>query len=351
MLHEIFYYSFLHNSIINYLICAATFLLGIILIRVVKRIFLKALNTWVERASIKLDEFWLEVIENRLQPLLYLGVFYLGFRGLSVNYTLNKGINILGLIFLTIFGGRLLLEIIIYLIRNYWASKESSTANKHALYAVITIIRVIFWGLAVIILLDNLGIKISALLTGLGIGGIAIAFAAQAILVDMFSYVTIFFDRPFEIGDLIIVEDYVGTVEHIGIKTTRIRSLGGEELIFSNTDLTNSRVRNYKRMNQRRVVFKLGVTYETKLQKLKEIPLIIEEIIQEVRGVVFDRTHFFSYGDFSLDFEVVYYINGNDYDKYMDIRQEINYRIKEEFEKWGIEFAYPTQTLLVSKRQ
>ncbi len=218
-------------------------------------------------------------------------------------------------------------------------------------YAPVTIImRQFVWSLAGIILLDNFGYKVSSLIAGLGIGGIAVAIAAQALLKDFFSYFSILFDRSFKLGDFIIVGDYMGTVEHIGIKTTRIRSLGGEQLIFSNTDLTDSRVRNYKLMEKRRVLFRLGVTYQTPLRQLKDIPKIIENIIKNAKDTAFDRAHFFSYGDFSLIFEVVFYINGSDYNKYMDIQQEINFAIKEEFEKRGIEFAYPTQTLFVTKQ-
>jgi small-conductance mechanosensitive channel len=151
------------------------------------------------------------------------------------------------------------------------------------------------------------------------------------------------------LGDFIIIGEYLGTVEYIGIKTTRIRSLSGEQLVFSNTDLTDSRVRNYKRMAKRRVSFRFGVTYQTPLDKLKEIPKIVENIIKNIDDTIFDRTHFVSYGDFSLIFEVVYYILGSDYNKYMDIQQKINLGIKEEFEKLNVEFAYPTQTIYLNK--
>jgi len=212
-----------------------------------------------------------------------------------------------------------------------------------------TFLKITIWTIAVIVLLDNFGIEVSALVAGLGIGGIAIALAAQNILGDLFSYFIIYFDKPFEIGDFLIIDDYLGSIENIGIKTTRIRSLGGEELIFSNTDLVNSRIRNYKRMRKRRVLFRFGVIYQTSLEQLKEIPSIITEIVKQISGATLDRAHFSSYGDFSLDFEVVYYVNGRDYNKYMDIQQEINFKIKEEFEKRGIEFAYPTQTLFLEK--
>ena len=160
---------------------------------------------------------------------------------------------------------------------------------------------------------------------------------------------TIMFDRPFELGDFIIVGEYMGVVDHLGIKTTRIRSLGGEQIVMSNKDLTDSRVRNYKRMERRRVVFRLGVTYQTPYGSLRDIPGIIAAVIQEIEDTAFDRAHFFSYGDFSLLFEVVYYVLGNDYTKYMDIQQRINLRIHEEFEKRKVEFAYPTQTVYLNR--
>ena len=183
----------------------------------------------------------------------------------------------------------------------------------------------------------------------LGIGGIAIALAAQAILGDLFSYFVIFFDRPFEVGDFILVGDKVGVVEYTGIKTTRIRALGGEQLVFSNTDLTNSRIHNFKQMERRRVVFKLGVIDQTKAEQLEEVTKIVREVIEQQPDASFDRGHFASYGDFSLNFEFVYYVTGGDYVKYMDTQQAINLEIYRAFEQRGIEFAYPTQTVFVSK--
>lgn len=341
--------TFLHNRILDYLICLSVFLIGIIVIQIFKRFLLKRLREWAKRTTTTIDDFLIRMIEKELLPLFYFGAFYVSIQVLTLNPALEKGINVLGLILLTIFGVRFLLAVIVYGLENYWVKKEKDVAKKQGLKGILMTVKVIVWGLAIIILLDNFGIKVSALIAGLGIGGVAIALAAQSILGDLFSYFSIFFDRPFEIGDFIIVGDLLGTVEHIGIKTTRVRSLGGEQLVFSNTDLTNSRVRNYKRMDRRRVVFRLGVTYETGLRELKEIPVVITNIIKGIDDTVFDRAHFFSYGDFSLVFEVVYYVIGSDYNKYMDIQQEINLKIKEEFEKHRIEFAYPTQTLYLNK--
>lgn len=341
--------TFLHNRILDYLICLSVFLIGIIVIQIFKRFLLKRLRKWAKRTATTIDDFLIRMIEKELLPLFYFGAFYVSIQGLTLNPALEKGVNVLGLILLTIFGVRFLLAIIVYGLENYWVKKEKDVAKKQGIKGILMTVKVIVWGLAIIVLLDNFGIKVSALIAGLGIGGVAIALAAQSILGDLFSYFSIFFDRPFKIGDFIIVGDLLGTVEHIGIKTTRVRSLGGEQLVFSNTDLTNSRVRNYKRMDRRRVVFRLGVTYETGLRELKEIPVVITNIIKGINDTVFDRAHFFSYGDFSLVFEIVYYVIGSDYNKYMDIQQEINLKIKEEFEKHGIEFAYPTQTLYLNK--
>ena len=201
--------------------------------------------------------------------------------------------------------------------------------------------------MALIFLVDNIAsdIKLNSLLTGVGISSIAIAFAAQSILSDIFCFFTIFFDKPFEIGDFIIAGEQMGTVEHIGLKTTRLRSLNGEQLVFSNADLTGACIKNYKTMQQRRVLFKIGVKYDTHYDKLKEIPGLIKRIVDDVPGTQFGRTHFFSYGDYSLNFEIVYYVLDSDYDKYMDINQEINFRIKKEFDDMHIEFAFPTRTV------
>jgi len=284
-----------------------------------------------------------------VSPMFYFGVFYLSIQFLTLASLLKKGINALAVILLTILAVRLMLAVIIYGLDIYWERKEIDASKKLGFRMIHTAIKVVFWSLAVIIMLDNFGVEISTLIAGLGIGGVAIALATQAILKDLFSYFVIFFDRPFEIGDFIIVGDFMGVVDHIGIKTTRLSSLSGEQIIFSNTDLTDTRVRNYKRMDKRRIAFQLGVTYQTTSDQLKEIPLIIANIIKEINGAAFDRAHFFSYGDFSLIFEVVYHVLDRDYNKYMDIQQEINFKIKEAFEKRGIEFAYPTQTLFLTK--
>jgi small-conductance mechanosensitive channel len=182
----------------------------------------------------------------------------------------------------------------------------------------------------------------------LGIGGIAIALAAQNILGDLFNYFVIFFDRPFEIGDFIVVDDKKGTVEYIGIKTTRVKSLSGEQLVFSNSDLTQSRIHNFKKLQRRRIVFSVAVVYQTSQKHLVMIPDIVKAAIEHAGTTTVDRVHFASFGNSSLNFEAVYFVEDADYNLYMDIQQKINLSIFEAFNEKGIEFAYPTQTLIVS---
>jgi small-conductance mechanosensitive channel len=209
--------------------------------------------------------------------------------------------------------------------------------------------RVAIWTIVLLAILDNLGVNITTLIAGLGVGGIAVALAAQNILSDLFASLSIVLDKPFVVGDFLIMGEFLGTVERVGIKTTRLRSLSGEQLVFSNNDLLNSRIRNYGRMQERRVVFALGVTYQTSAETLKRIPDIIRKAVEAQADIRFDRAHFQKYGAFSLDFEVVYHVLSADYNQYMDIQQAINLQIFSNFEAEGIEFAYPTQTLYVNR--
>ncbi len=208
--------------------------------------------------------------------------------------------------------------------------------------------RIALWSFILLLALDNLGINVTALIAGLGVGGIAVALAVQNILGDLFASLSILLDKPFAVGDFLNIDDLRGKVEHVGLKTTRLRSLSGEQLVFSNSDLLQSRIHNYGRMYERRVVFEIGVTYQTPRTKLEIIPTIMREAIEASEGTRFDRSHFKAYGNFSLNFETVYFVLSPDYNHYMDIQQAVNLRIHQRFEEEGIEFAYPTQTLFLA---
>jgi small-conductance mechanosensitive channel len=226
---------------------------------------------------------------------------------------------------------------------------ETDPASVTTVSALGFVGKLVLWLVILLLALDNLGVDITGLIAGLGIGGIAIALAVQNILGDLFASLSIVLDKPFVIGDFIIVDNYLGTMEYIGLKTTRLKSLSGEQLVFSNSDLLTSGIRNFKRMYERRVVFTIEVVYQTPVEKLAAIPKMIREIIEKQEHTRFDRAHFKEYGPSSLDYEIVYYVRKPEYNVYMDIQQAINLEIFRRFEQEGIEFAYPTQTLFIQK--
>lgn len=222
---------------------------------------------------------------------------------------------------------------------------EESATVANALSLITLFARIAVWSAVALLILDNLGINVTTLVAGLGIGGIAIALAAQNILGDLFASVAIVLDKPFVVGDFIIFDDYLGTVEDIGIKTTRIRSLSGEQIVVANTDLLTARLRNYKRMAERRVLFTIGVTYQTPYEKVEKLPALLAEIVEAQPQTRFDRAHFKAYGDSALIFEVVYWVLAPDYNLFMDIQQAINLAVYRRLEQEEIGFAYPTRTV------
>lgn len=216
-----------------------------------------------------------------------------------------------------------------------------------SLSAIQFIARLLLWTLVVLLMLDNLGVDVTALVAGLGVGGIAVALAVQNILGDLFASLSIVMDRPFVVGDFIEVDQFVGTVEHVGLKTTRLRSNTGEQIIIANSDLLKTRIRNYKRMDERRVLFRFGVVYQTPPAQLQAIPELVRSIIEAHPDTRFERTHFVAFGGSSLDFEVVYWMRNPDFLCFRDAHQQVSLTLFERFLKEGIEFAYPTQTLFM----
>lgn len=225
---------------------------------------------------------------------------------------------------------------------------ETDAAAVTTVQAMGFIGRLIVYTLVFLLAVDNLGYEVTALLASLGIGGIAVALALQNILGDLFASLSIVLDKPFVVGDFLVIDGFSGTVEYIGLKTTRLRSLSGEQLVFSNSDLLQSRIRNYKRMFERRILFTFGVVYQTPYAQLEAIPRLVQDLVEAQDQVRFDRAHFKDYGDSALTFEVVYYVLVPDYNTYMDIQERINLGLFRTFEARGIAFAYPTRTVYMS---
>jgi len=341
---------YLGNSLMKWVIALAAAVVIYLLLTVLRRTVGNRLQRMADRTTTDIDDFIADLIRVRTKKILFLA---LAVYGASLFLDLPADIErvIVGAVFILLFFqvGLWGNGMINFLVTRRVAKDGEDGLNLEA-YSVITwIAKAALWTIVVLLALNNLGIQITALVAGLGISGIAVALAVQNILGDLFASLSIVMDRPFVIGDFIIVGDQMGTVEHVGLKTTRVRSLSGEQIVFSNTDLLSSRIRNYRLMNERRVLFTLGMTYQTPAEKLERIPGMIQEIIEAQEQVRFDRAHFASYGDFSLNFEIVYWVLDRDYALYMDIQQEINLALYRKFEEEGIEFAYPTQTLFIEK--
>ncbi|OKH20002.1 mechanosensitive ion channel family protein [[Limnothrix rosea] IAM M-220] len=333
--------TILGNTVMDYAMAIAFLLGGVIVINGVKSLVLCSVRQWAKRSFFEVDPRLLNIFSKALVRLLYIGNISLAIGNLALHPILDETVSSLVVIAATVVAIQFISRLIEYSVRSYFL-KKGDLELEQSFSALMPIIRTILWTIGAVFLLDNLGFDISAVIASLGIGGIAVAFAAQGVLGDLFSYFSLVIDRPFIIGDFIIVDDFLGTVEHIGIKTTRLKSISGEEIVIANTDLTDSRVRNFRQMERRRIQFSLGVLYETSKEKLEVIPAIIQDIIASQENAIFDRAHFASYGDFSLNFEIVYFVNGGDFSLYMDVQQKINLAIFEAFAKRDIEFAYPT---------
>lgn len=330
------------NAVYDYLLALCIFLVFYLGLVVLDWFIEARLKKFAFFSSLKFANFFVTRLKDTVFPVLYATALYFSISQLRISPSFLSGLRMLWMIYASIQLTRFLLDVITFSLEQVWLVRRQDKAQHSVLQSILSLVKIVIWGVVVVFILDNLGFNVSAVVAGLGIGGIAMALAAQTILGDLFNYFVIFFDRPFEEGDFIIFDDFMGEIENIGIKSTRIRALDGEQIVISNSNLTNARIRNYKRMSQRRVLFKFGIVYETSLEKVKKIPSLITGIIQSLKNVRFDRVHFHQFGDFSLNYEVVYYVLDADYNAYMDIQQQINLAILEAFQKEGIEFAYPT---------
>lgn len=337
------------NSIQHYLVALAIVVVGIALIRLFRKQLLARLKKWTATTETKFDDYLIAGIERFGLPILNFVIIYFALHYLTFSEQIDKLINNTLVVILAFYAVRLISSFVRLSLEAFIKSKEDGEEKVKQLGGIMLIVNAVLWSIGLLFIFNNFGYDVTAIIAGMGIGGIAIALAAQNILGDLFNYFVIFFDRPFEVGDFITIDDKKGTVEHIGIKTTRVKSITGEQLIFSNSDLTNSRIHNFKRMERRRVVFAFGVIYQTPPDLLERIPALVRKIVEAQPSITFDRAHFQKFGASSLDYEVVYFVENSEYNQYMDIQQTINMQIFKTFAAEGIEFAYPTQTLFLSK--
>lgn len=335
------------NSIFQEITLAAlVFISVIVLIKFFKIFILFKLNKLSEKKDLELFNVLTKIV-NSFDRIFYLiSAIYFSSQFLILPTQVSTLIYYVFLITVVFYFIRSVRIISSYLLQKTLKTKNNKTVTGFFDFAI----KLLLWTIALLLVLSNMGFDITALIASFGIVGLAIAFALQKIFEDIFSAFSIYYDKPFEIGDFIITGGDMGIVKNIGIKSTRIQTLQGQELVISNKELTDTRINNFKKMKKRRILFHLGLTYDTPVKKLEKVPTIIKKIIEKEKVCDFDRANFQSYGDFSLNFEIVYYLTVPDYNAYMDIQEKINLEIKKAFEKEKIEFAFPTQTVYYSKQ-
>lgn len=333
------------NTLSSYVDAFLFFLILVFAFYIIQKVLLRRLRAISEKTKTDIDDVSIKIIDSIRPPAYYFLAFYIASHTLVMGEIAEKTIFVI-VVVMVVYQIISSVQILInYIAKKTIGSDDGDEQLESAVHMLSMIAKVIIWIIGVLLIMSNLGINVSALVASLGIGGIAVAFALQGILADLFASFSIYFDKPFVVGDFITNGAHSGTVEKIGIKTTRIRSTTGEQVVISNKELTETRVQNFTQMEERRVTSSVGVTYETSTQALKEIPSMIEEIVEATKGVRFDRVHFKKFDDSSLGFEFVYYVESSAYPEYMDAQQKINYAIREKFESENIDMAYPTRTL------
>jgi small-conductance mechanosensitive channel len=334
----------LGNPVVRWTYALGTALALLVVLRLLAGVGVRAFRAHALRTKNEVDDLAADLLERTKLGFIFLFAVWVGSHLLSLSPTVDSWIRIFLVLGLLLQAALWASAGVNFGIRRYEARQiESDPGGALAVGVLGFVARVAVWLVVLLVALDNLGIDVTALVTTMGIGGIAIALAVQNVLKDLFASLSIALDKPFVIGDFIVVGDLSGTVEEVGIKTTRVRSLTGEQLIFSNSDLLDSRIRNFRRMQERRISFSLGVIYGTPPSRLERIPELVQSAVESCENSRFDRCHLKSLGDFSLNYETVYYMEVPDHLAYMNTQQAINLELYRRFDEEGIEFAFPTQ--------
>ncbi len=339
------------NTVLDYLIATCIFLGAFIIFKVFDYYLLNKLEKLAKKTKTNWDNLLIDFLKEIKWLFYFLISIYIGLQYLNV---LPLIVTILYYLILVVAGfyvakgiSRVISHIVNIQVKKSGDKKSASSASMMKLLG--TIAKGIIWFIALLMILSNAGIEITPMIASLGVAGIAVALALQSVLGDLFGAFVIHFDKPFQEGDFVIVGSDMGVVKHIGIKSTRLQALGGHELVMSNTEMVNARINNYKQMQSRRIVFGFGVRYDTGKEKLSKIKGIVKKIFEKVNNADLDRVNFKEFGDFTLDYEIAYYVRTPDYNTYMNIQEEINMALYAEFEKKGIGFAFPTRTIEIEK--
>ncbi len=339
---------YLGNTLQDWLIAACILIVIFAVLKIIQRVAISKLSKLAVKTDNQIDDLLVSMLKQTKFIILLVASAYVASHAISIKPSLAALWQKAVILILIVQGGLWAGAGISFGMKQTISRRMEQDASSTTTISMLGFVaRLILWIVVFLLILDNLGVNITGLIAGLGIGGIAVALAVQNILGDLLASLSIVLDKPFVIGDFIVVDTLSGTVEHIGLKTTRIRSLSGEQLVFSNNDLLKSRIHNYKRMDERRIVFSFGVVYQTPLEKLRLIKEMVTDIIEKQDRARLDRVHFKEYADSSLNYEVVYFVATRDFNVYMDVQEAINLEIFRRFQMEGIEFAYPTRTIYV----
>lgn len=335
------------NSLHAWLIAMAAVLIAVLVLSILRRVLVARLGKIAQRTTTQVDDLVVELVRRTRWYFIVAVAIEFGTRFITLRSRVDARVGRAVLLFVVIQIGVWGNGVVDFWVTQFARRRaaEADTASATTVAALGYAARAVLWALVFAMLLRVFGFDVTALITGLGIGGVAIALAVQNVLGDLFAALAIVLDRPFVIGDTINVDTITGTVEHIGLKTTRLRSISGEQIVMANGELLKARIRNYKRMIERRVVFTVDVTYDTPPDAMTRIPAMLREVVLTQSPVRFDRSHFATYTDSALRFETVYWVLDPDYGKFMDIQQAINLEVLRRFNAQKIEFAFPTRVV------
>lgn len=336
------------NPIWRWLAAVGVILFTWLTLQVVTRVTIRHLRKIAEKTTGQLDDLLVELLHKTRFFLVFVISAYAGSRFLTLPDAASKGLHIAfvaALLFQAGYWGNGLVSFWLARMVKRRFGEDAATATSIAALGFVA--KLVLWLIILLVALSNMGVDITALVAGLGVTGVAVALGVQSLFKDAFASLSIIADKPFVIGDFIIVGDMMGTVERVGLKTTRVRSLSGELLIFANGDLLDSRIRNFAQMEERRIAFPFSLACDTPPDVLEEVPALVRGRIENVPDVRFDRCHLKSFADSVLTYETVYFVLTADYQKYMDAQQAVNLSILKAFAEKGIRLAYPTRTLFV----
>lgn len=331
-------------AVLNLFLVMGIAVISYILLRMVMSLLITRIVDWLSRSKGRLGRYGAEVFQHTSRLLIAAMAVQIGLALVELGPEWDTRVSHIWFLVLALQLG-LWIDAAIAMWKTETIENKVDRENQLTVTIVSLLVRTSLWAVVLLSVLANLGVNITALVASLGIGGIAIALALQTLLADLFASASIGVDKPFRTGDFIVFNDVAGTIEYIGLKTTRIRSLSGEQIICGNTNLLQQIIHNYKRMDQRRVVFFLAISFRTPVTKARQIPGLIKEIIESTDKTRFDRAHLFKFDDYSMRFEIVYFVLSSDYTIYMDIQQQINFALLEELDNREIRFAMPVRSI------